>query len=350
MTCCVALCGCVADNSARSPHLSALLPVALAALAQPPHPQRAAVLAISIMFSSCSPEQRATIAAAGFVRPAVSWLSSFLPVWRLQVLTAACRLARPPQLPLLTAVQSRLFIRNQEQAVKVTASCLFDAIKASELTLGELFDGAESAAAVAAHVVHLLARTSGQTLLELWWICVQLSFAAVNLKLLLDAGLLRPALFSRAWLRCARPDVSRLQGFFFSIMKNPKKLIESGMLSIMFVACADSDPGVVRDGMAALLDCVRAADRLDAAQLRPIILQACADALPIRRHHSRSVFPARHVFCQSHRGRFDDAAVAGERSRPGAAASAGAATGGRRTAAAHRRSVKAAIAASPQGC
>ena len=50
------------------------------------------------------------------------------------------------------------------------------------------------------------------------------------------------------------------------------------MVPVMSVACADSDPGVVHDGMAAVLDCVRAADRLDAAQLRPIILQACADA------------------------------------------------------------------------
>ena len=50
------------------------------------------------------------------------------------------------------------------------------------------------------------------------------------------------------------------------------------MLAIMFVACADSDPGVVRDGMAALLGCVRAADQPDAAQLRPIILHACTDA------------------------------------------------------------------------
>ena len=73
-------------------------------------------------------------------------------------------------------------------------------MKASELTPEELFGGAGSAAAVAAHVIHLLAHASGQTLLASWWMCVRLSFAAVSLQRMLDVGLLRPALFSRAWL------------------------------------------------------------------------------------------------------------------------------------------------------
>ena len=106
----IELCGCAADGSAHSPHLAALLPAALRSLIQPE--QRAAVLAISLMFPRCSEEERESIAAAGFVRPATRWLPSFSSLWRLQVLTAACRLARRPQLPpLLAAVQCQSCLR-----------------------------------------------------------------------------------------------------------------------------------------------------------------------------------------------------------------------------------------------
>jgi hypothetical protein len=55
-------------------------------------------------------------------------------------------------------------------------------------------------------------------------------------------------------------------------------LIERGLLPAILTACNDTDAEVVQCGINTLNDCVNAATREESADLRPIVLHACAAA------------------------------------------------------------------------
>ena len=201
---CADLCGFRSDG--RPPHLTALLPVALRALAQRPQ-QRAAVTVLGFMSRRCTKREKEMLRVAGFVEAAVRWLSHCqTSATRVCVLQAAGELASPHQSPLLVvALLPFLSADNKGGCLEEATLYFLNAIQSSKRPLPELAGSAEAAADVAARLVQLLAHAPEPALSRGWGICLERVIKPADWQLLLSAGLLQPALFFRA-LTSSRSD------------------------------------------------------------------------------------------------------------------------------------------------
>jgi hypothetical protein len=255
---------------------------------QPRSPQqRSAVILLSTRLRqcNCNKEEREAMQAAGFVSAVISWLPSFRSnPTRVRVLLAACELAQPQQLAPLMNVLLPDLMAADEKRLDTAALVLFNTSRSLNLPLQELFGSEEAAAGVAARLVQLLAHASDEIFRAVWLICCQLSVNVINRQLLLNAGLLQPAHFVRAMASShVGVRIDSIVLLNLTTRGTARVLIERGLLPVILAACADTVAKVVANGISGLHSCVLAAEQPNAAQLRPIVLQACT---PFRDRHS----------------------------------------------------------------
>jgi len=236
------------------------------------------------MVPGCSADEREAICAAGFVNASVLCLDALPVASRLVALEAAIALARLPQLPpLMAALLPQLLADSrttpaQAAAEAAAVACLCRAVHSSGWALSELLGGERAAAAVAERLVQLLGRASGPTLGLAWAATAELAACAADLDLLLDAGLLQPALFSRAMASgrddCRIPAAELLQLIAHPDQNLHEQLIEEGMVPVILAACAHEAREVAMSGVECLSLCVERLRRPGSGHLRWAVLQA----------------------------------------------------------------------------
>ena len=280
---CARLCGFMAGDP--PPHLAALVSAALRALLPAHSPaQRAAVAALGCMLQNCSGKKKKAIRLAGFVNAAIHWLPSFRSTFtHMWVLQAAIQLARPQQLtPLMAVLLLDLMDADVNEGMLHAAVEALDlTIRCWNLPLGELFGSDETAAGVATRLVQLLAHPSNEILPTAWQICSHLWNDGVDQQLLLNAGLLQPTHFAQAMASSyggVRFNSILFLSFFTFNDSMAHDIVEHGLIPDILTGCDDTNAAVVRCALTTLFCCVKVADQPDAAQLRPIVLQACTAA------------------------------------------------------------------------
>ena len=181
----------------------------------------------------------------------------------------------------MTALQAGLLAEN-DVMLGAAVNALHFTIQTWDMTLWDLFASDDAAAAVATRLVQLLAHPSGPILHATWLVCSQLSENSAHRQLLLDAGLLQPVHFALAMASTdadTRGDASELLNLCARNNRTVRVIAERKLLPVILTACNDDHDRVIECGIGGLFRCISAADSPESANLRPVILQACAAAV-----------------------------------------------------------------------